>query len=84
MNSSPRRRTSTWDIELDGFTVIFDACVLYPASLRDLLLELSSEGIFLARWTEQIHGMDASAAEKSTARIESNSGKIVSNSQLDE
>jgi hypothetical protein len=40
---------------VEAFTVIFDACVLYPASLRDLLLELSTEGIFLARWTEKIH-----------------------------
>jgi len=40
---------------LDTFTVIFDACVLYPAPLRDVLLELSVEGIFLARWTDQIH-----------------------------
>jgi len=55
MNSSHKRKNSTWGTELSGFTVIFDACVLYPASLRDLLLELSTEGIFLARWTDQIH-----------------------------
>lgn len=40
---------------MDTFTVVFDACVLYPAPLRDLLLELSTEGIFRARWTDQIH-----------------------------
>jgi hypothetical protein len=40
---------------MDTFTVVFDACVLYPAPLRDVLLELSVEGIFRARWTDQIH-----------------------------
>lgn len=37
------------------FTAIFDACVLYSAPLRDILLELSGEGLFRARWTDQIH-----------------------------
>lgn len=40
---------------MDTFTVIFDSCVLYRAPLRDVLLELSVEGIFRARWTDQIH-----------------------------
>jgi hypothetical protein len=40
---------------VDAPVVIFDACVLYPAPLRDVLLELSTEGIFLARWTDDIH-----------------------------
>ena len=40
---------------MDTFTVIFDACVLYPAPLRDVLMELSVEGIFRARWTSEIH-----------------------------
>lgn len=31
------------------YTVVLDACVLYPAPLRDLLLSLASEGIFRAR-----------------------------------
>ena len=40
---------------MDTFTAIFDACVFYSAPLRDILLELSGEGIFRARWTNQIH-----------------------------
>lgn len=32
-----------------------DACVLYPAPLRDFLLELAGSGIFRARWTNMIH-----------------------------
>ncbi len=39
--------------------VIFDACVLYPAPLRDLLIQLAAYGQnkhwFRAKWTEQIH-----------------------------
>jgi hypothetical protein len=37
------------------YTVIFDACVLYPAPLRDLLLRLSITGLFSAKWTDKIH-----------------------------
>ncbi len=36
-------------------TVVYDACVLYPAPLRDLLMSLSQTGLFRARWTERIH-----------------------------
>ena len=37
-----------------SFTVIYDACVLYPAPLRDLLVRLAMSGIVRARWTDQI------------------------------
>jgi len=37
------------------FAVIYDACVLYPAPLRDLLVRLATTGLFAARWTDQIH-----------------------------
>jgi predicted nucleic acid-binding protein len=37
------------------FTVIFDACVLYPAPLRDLLMWLGLSGRFRARWSARIH-----------------------------
>jgi hypothetical protein len=36
-------------------TVVYDACVLYPAPLRDLLMQLALADIFRARWTDQIH-----------------------------
>lgn len=36
------------------FTVLYDACVLYPAPLRDLLMWLSISDLFRARWTEAI------------------------------
>jgi hypothetical protein len=37
-----------------AFVVIYDACVLYPAPLRDLLIRLAAKRIVQARWTEQI------------------------------
>lgn len=38
-----------------AFTAIYDACVLYPAPLRDLLMQLAVTDLFRARWTEAIH-----------------------------
>ncbi|MCA0451275.1 MAG: PIN domain-containing protein [Proteobacteria bacterium] len=38
-----------------AYTVIFDACVLYPAPLRDILLQLATANLFRARWTNRIH-----------------------------
>jgi predicted nucleic acid-binding protein len=35
--------------------VILDACVLFPAPLRDFLMHLALSDIFSARWTEEIH-----------------------------
>jgi hypothetical protein len=34
---------------------LLDACVLYPASVRDLLLRLTLTDLFRARWTDRIH-----------------------------
>lgn len=36
-------------------TALFDACVLYPAPLRDLLMWLALTGLFRARWSDTIH-----------------------------
>ena len=36
------------------FTVIYDASVLYPNTLRDLLIRIAQSGLVQARWTEQI------------------------------
>ena len=38
-----------------SFVAVYDACVLYPAPLRDLLLRLALTDLFRARWTERIH-----------------------------
>jgi predicted nucleic acid-binding protein len=42
-------------MRLSRYTVMLDACVLYPAPLRDLLIELASTDLFRAKWTERIH-----------------------------
>jgi predicted nucleic acid-binding protein len=36
-------------------TAVYDACVLYPAPLRDLLMQLATADLFRAKWTEDIH-----------------------------
>lgn len=37
-----------------AFTALYDANVLHPPGLRDLLIRLGQTGLFRARWTEQI------------------------------
>jgi len=37
------------------FTALYDASVLYPAPLRDLLMHLAATELFRARWSEAIH-----------------------------
>jgi len=38
-----------------AFTALYDACVLYPAPLRDLLLQLALTDRFRAKWSNAIH-----------------------------
>lgn len=38
-----------------AFSVLFDACVFFPAPLRDFLLTLAETDLFRPRWTHQIH-----------------------------
>jgi len=40
---------------MSRFTVVYDACVLYPAPLRDTLMRLALTGLFKAHWTDRIH-----------------------------
>lgn len=37
------------------FTALYDACVLFPAPLRDLLMRVAMTDLFRARWTDRIH-----------------------------
>jgi hypothetical protein len=37
-----------------AFIAVYDACVLFPAPLRDFLLRLANTGLFRARWTDLI------------------------------
>ena len=36
------------------FVVVYDACVLYLARLRDLLIRIARTGVVRARWTDEI------------------------------
>ena len=40
---------------MTNFSVVYDACVLYPAPLRDLLMHLSLTVLYRAKWTAEIH-----------------------------
>jgi len=38
-----------------AYTALYDSCVLYPAPLRDLLLQLALTDLFRAKWSASIH-----------------------------
>jgi predicted nucleic acid-binding protein len=40
---------------LGSFTAFLDASVLYPAPLRDLLLELAVADLYRAKWSDAVH-----------------------------
>jgi hypothetical protein len=37
-----------------AFVVVYDANVLYPSTLRDLLIRIAQAGLVQAKWTDQI------------------------------
>ena len=39
-----------------NFSAVYDACVLYPAPLRDLFMQLAMSDLYRAHWTKDIHG----------------------------
>jgi predicted nucleic acid-binding protein len=51
---SSRHWVRTWGLSRVVFTVIYDANVLYPSMLRDLLIRVAQAGLVRARWTEAI------------------------------
>lgn len=60
---------------MSHFTALLDACVRYPAPLRDLFLHLAQTDLFRARWTEAIHdewirNLIANRADLSKERLE--------------
>lgn len=40
---------------LEPITAVCDACVLYPFHQRNILIQASVDGLFDARWTDEIH-----------------------------
>lgn len=55
MNSPNRPRSSTWATDVAQSIAVYDACVLYPAPLRDFLMQLALSDLFQAKWTDRIH-----------------------------
>jgi predicted nucleic acid-binding protein len=61
-------------------TVAFlDACVLYPFSLRDVLIQFSVEGMFQAKWSTQVQSEVIKNVEKYHPTI---SGRLTRTFQL--
>lgn len=65
----PRLRTWTWATEVAGITALYDACVLYPAPLRDLLMRLALTDLFRAKWTNELHAEWVENALRNNARL---------------
>lgn len=42
-------------MEHSPYPVVLDACVLYPARLRDLLMHLGIAGLYQPKWSAEIH-----------------------------
>jgi hypothetical protein len=40
---------------MSSYTALFDASVLYPATIRDILMQLAVADLFRAKWTADIH-----------------------------
>jgi PIN domain len=51
-------------------TVIYDACVLYPASVRDLVVELARTGLLRAKRTARIHAEWINAASRDRPELD--------------
>lgn len=49
------QRISTSNMALEPVIAVCDACVLYPFHQRNILIQASVDGLFDARWTDDIH-----------------------------
>lgn len=52
-----------------AFTVVYDANVLYPNTLRDLLIRIAQSGLVKAKWTSEILDEMLSALQKNRPDI---------------
>lgn len=52
-------------------TALLDANVIYPAPIRDILLQLAIMDVYRARWTAQIHDEWTSALLRSFIGVDS-------------
>jgi predicted nucleic acid-binding protein len=53
-----------------GFLVIYDASVLYPPTLRDVLIRVAQEGMVHAKWTNRILDETFNAIEKTNPHLD--------------
>jgi predicted nucleic acid-binding protein len=54
----PARRRSALSPKTQAFeppVAVYDACVLYPFHLRNILIQCAFDGLVVARWTDEIH-----------------------------
>jgi hypothetical protein len=58
-----------------AFTVIYDACVLHPAPLRDFLIRIAKTGIARARWSATILDETFRAILRERPELESKLGR---------
>lgn len=63
------------------YTAVLDACVLYPAPVRDILLSLAHQGLYHARWTatindEWIRNLISNRPELQAARLQATVEKM--------
>lgn len=63
-----------------SFVVLYDACVLHPAILRDLLIRIGNSGIVRARWSERI--LDECFASILKQRPDLNQGALARTREL--
>lgn len=54
---------------MSALTVVYDACVLYPAPIRDLLIRLALTGMFHARWKSHRNDSEANSPAGFLAKI---------------
>jgi predicted nucleic acid-binding protein len=62
------------------FVVLYDANVLYPSTLRDLLIRVAQAGLVQATWTERI--LDEAFSSLSTNRPDLDSAKLARTREL--
>ena len=52
-----------------NLTVVYDACVLYPAPLRSLLMYLAMTGLYRARWTNDIRSIPTTSSRSNSTLL---------------
>lgn len=53
-----------------AFVVVYDACVLYPNTVRDLLIRIHQAGLVQAKWTDAILDETFAALRRRRADID--------------